>query len=336
MKKLSLSVLLLIGGVVYYSVGAPPLLTFGNDLGLHTTLFSALFAMLLLTLFSIYQTLSRYITSDIHKLSFGNGDFAYRVLVSFTITLILSAAVIGLILQQDKQHGAMLIFILMAFFTLPSTLFTLYFGKKANDSLRESRYEVIRRLGHAAEFKDNETALHIIRMSFYTKILANKLKMSKEWQELIFTAAPMHDIGKIGVPDAILNKKGKLTAEEWVIMRKHPQFGADIIGHHNSTLLKMARDIAIAHHEKWDGTGYPNQLSGNDIPLAARVVAIADVFDALTSERHYKKAWAFEEAVAYIVAESGQHFDPDIVRAFTKSIPEFKVIHHRYSDKIDH
>ncbi|WP_407676614.1 HD domain-containing phosphohydrolase [Photobacterium obscurum] len=232
----------------------------------------------------------------------------------------------------EFRRGVIVIVMLMAAFTIPSVLFTLHMGKRANDSLRGSRHELIRRLGHAAEFKDNETALHITRMSHYTRILASKLDVTREWQDLIFTASPMHDVGKIGVPDAILQKPGKLTEQEWVIMRRHPEFGADILGHHNSDLLKMARDIAIAHHEKWDGSGYPNQLGGEAIPLAARLVAIADVFDALTSERPYKRAWAIEEAVTHIVSESGKHFDPELVKVFTKSIPEFKVIHHRYAD----
>jgi len=231
------------------------------------------------------------------------------------------------------RNGMLVIILAMVAFTVPSMLFTLYAGNRSNRSLKESRREIINRLGHAAEFKDNETAMHIVRMSRYTEVLARNFKMSASWVDLIGNAAPMHDIGKIGIPDAILQKPGKLTAEEWQIMKNHPRFGADIIGeHYDSDLLDMAKEIALYHHEKWDGSGYPVGLSGEHIPLSARMVAIADVFDALTSERPYKKAWTFNDAAQLIVSESGKHFDPTLVKVFRESVPEFKMIMHKYKD----
>ena len=143
----------------------------------------------------------------------------------------------------------------------------------------------------------------------------------------------MHDIGKIGVPDSVLKKPGKFTEDEWVIMRKHPEIGAEIIGHHSSGLLRMAHLMALTHHEKWNGTGYPYQLEGEDIPIEGRIVAIADVFDALTSERPYKKAWSTEDAVAHLKAEAGQHFDPDLIPLFLDHLPEIIEIKERWPEK---
>jgi putative two-component system response regulator len=193
--------------------------------------------------------------------------------------------------------------------------------------LEETRMEVIRRLGRAAEFKDNETGLHVIRMSHYSRLLAEALvKESNDWTTLIFNAAPMHDIGKIGIPDKILLKPGKLDDEEWAEMRKHPGYGAAIISKHSSPLLQLSREIALSHHEKWDGSGYPAGLVGEAIPLSGRLIAIADVFDALTTERPYKKAWSVDDAVALINKEAGSHFDPTLVELFNHVLPDILLI----------
>lgn len=233
------------------------------------------------------------------------------------------------------RDGAYIIFGLITLFSVPFTLFTLYTGKRANDKVKASRYEILTRLGSAAEFKDNDTAHHITRMSYYSVILAKKMSMNKEWRELLLHASPMHDIGKIGVPDHILNKPGKLDPEEWEIMKRHPEYGAAIIADSNSALLNMAKDIALYHHEKWNGKGYPYGLIGEAIPLSARIVAVADVFDALTSERVYKKAWPIDDSVELIKSESGQHFDPEVVDAFTQSIDDFVEVKRKFSDSID-
>ena len=184
------------------------------------------------------------------------------------------------------------------------------------DELRETRLQIVQRLGMAAEYKDNETGLHVIRMSHYSRLLALAAGLGEDEAEDLLHAAPMHDVGKIGIPDAILRKPGKLDADEWSVMREHSRIGAKIIGEHAGGLLRMAHNIALYHHEKWDGSGYPHGLRGEEIPLEARIVAIADVFDALTSERPYKKAWSVEETVALIRSEAGRHFEPRLVQLF--------------------
>lgn len=204
--------------------------------------------------------------------------------------------------------------------------------QERTESLISTQLEIIRRLGRAAEFKDNETGLHVIRMSHYSRLMAESMDVSEKWSNLVFNAAPMHDIGKIGIPDSILLKPGKLDDQEWQLMRKHPEFGAHIIGEHESELLIMAREIALAHHEKWDGSGYPHGLKGEEIPLSARIIAIADVFDALTTERPYKKAWSVKEAVALIDEESGKHFDPSLVAIFHEVMPEILDIKEQYAE----
>ncbi len=198
--------------------------------------------------------------------------------------------------------------------------------------LNDTRLKIIQRLGRAAEYRDNETGFHVIRMSHYTRLIAREYGGNPSWVEMLYNAAPMHDVGKIGVPDNILLKPGKLDAEEWELMKKHAEFGMEIIGEEESPLLKMSGIIALSHHEKWDGSGYPNGLAGEDIPLEGRIVAIADVFDALTSERPYKKAWSVDDAVNFIKENSGSHFDPDLVPLFLKALPEILQIKANYVD----
>lgn len=192
--------------------------------------------------------------------------------------------------------------------------------------LNQSRLEVVRRLGRAAEYRDNETGLHIIRMSRYAALMAASLGWSDADCELLLHASPMHDIGKIGIPDHILLKPGKFEPDEWEVMKRHAQMGADILSDGDSVLMQLARDIALTHHEKWDGSGYPNGLAGTDIPQAGRIVAVADVFDALTSSRPYKKAWPVEDAVRLLQEQSGRHFDPEIISHFLALLPEIVAI----------
>ncbi len=198
--------------------------------------------------------------------------------------------------------------------------------------LRETRLQIVQRLGRAAEYRDNETGLHILRMSHTTALLAGSLGWGQQQCELILHASPMHDIGKIGIPDHILLKPGKLDPAEWEIMKTHAIIGANILEGDNSELLTLAREIALTHHEKWNGTGYPNALERKSIPLSGRIVALADVFDALTSARPYKKAWPIDAALDYIRTSRGTHFDPDIVDVFLQLIPEVLAIHSRYAE----
>ncbi len=209
--------------------------------------------------------------------------------------------------------------------------------RKVRERTRElvhTRLEIIRRLGRAAEYKDNETGLHVIRMSHYSRLLAEAHNLEESWVELLFNAAPMHDIGKIGIPDSILLKKSKLNDEEWEIMRQHPAYGAEIIGNEPSELLQLAREIALTHHEKWDGSGYPNGLKEDEIPLSAQIVMIADVFDALTTERPYKKAWTVEEATKFIKDNAGNHFSPQIAALLDEVMPEFMNIQSQYQEEM--
>ena len=200
------------------------------------------------------------------------------------------------------------------------------------DELQETRLQIVQRLGRAAEYKDNETGMHVIRMSHYARLLALAAGCAAAWADDLLNAAPMHDVGKIGIPDAILQKPGKLTPDEWAVMRRHPAIGAEIIGEHPSRVLRLARSVALGHHEKWDGSGYPAGLAGDAIPLEARIVALADVFDALTSERPYKKAWAPEDAMAHIQAESGRHFDPVLVACFVPLLAQLLQVRQRWAD----
>ena len=205
--------------------------------------------------------------------------------------------------------------------------------QERTEELNHTRLEIIQRLGRAAEYKDNETGLHVIRMSHYSRLIASEMNANEEWVELIFNAAPMHDIGKIGIPDAYLLKQGKLNDTEWELMTNHPEFGVAILGDNSSELLQMAKEIALNHHEKWDGSGYPNGLKGEEIPLSARIIAIADVFDALTTVRPYKQAWPVEKAVNYIDENSGSHFDPNLVSIFQRALPEILKIKEAYAEQ---
>ncbi len=199
--------------------------------------------------------------------------------------------------------------------------------------LNESRADVIRSLGVASEYRDNETGMHIMRMSNIAQVIARTLGLPDAQRELLYIAAPMHDVGKIGISDAVLLKPGKLTDDEFEIMKTHTGIGASILKGKDA-LIVAARDIACSHHERWDGNGYPHGLTGEAIPLLARICSVADVFDALTSSRPYKKAWTVEEAYNWVMSESGKHFDPDVVRAFDEAMPDILRIRELYRDDI--
>jgi putative two-component system response regulator len=198
--------------------------------------------------------------------------------------------------------------------------------------LQKSRKEIIERLGYAAEFKDNETGVHTVRVGHFAECLALEIGFNDTEAENILFAAPMHDIGKIGIPDKVLLKPGKLDAEEWEIMKKHTEYGHQILKDSSCTFLEYGSIIALSHHEKWDGSGYPQGLKGTDIPIFGRITAVADVFDALTMDRPYKKAWSIEAAVELINEQSGKHFDPQLVDAFNKILNKFIAIKKEHTD----
>lgn len=182
--------------------------------------------------------------------------------------------------------------------------------------IRQLQLEIVRRLGRAAEYRDNETGAHVIRMSKSCQLLALTAGLNATHAEDILYASPMHDVGKIGIPDQILLKPGRLDPEERKIIETHADLGYRILRDHDAPLLRMAAEIALTHHEKWDGSGYPRGLAGMDIPIEARIAAICDVFDALTSPRPYKKAWPIDEVVSFFNEQSGKHFDPELARLF--------------------
>ena len=206
---------------------------------------------------------------------------------------------------------------------------------RQNNELRKTRLRGLMMLGKAAEYKDNETGLHVQRMARYSQIIARAYGWDEDACELMLNAAPMHDVGKIGTPDHILQKPGKLNKEEWIIMKQHPIVGAEIIGNYgeDSRLFKMAAVIAETHHEKWNGKGYPKGLEGEKIPIEGRIVAIADVFDALTSKRPYKEAWPVEKAVSLLKEESGSHFDSKLIKMFLENLDEALEIKKKFAEE---
>ncbi|WP_440053079.1 HD-GYP domain-containing protein [Pseudoalteromonas sp. T1lg65] len=198
--------------------------------------------------------------------------------------------------------------------------------------LHQTRLSIVQRLGMAAEYRDEETGNHILRMSHMCKLLAELLGWNERDCDLILNASPMHDIGKIGIPDAILLKPGPLNEQEWKIMQQHTSIGAKLLEGDNSDLMQMAQRIAHCHHEKWDGSGYPQGLKNDQIPIEARITTIADVFDALTSVRPYKEAWSVEKACKQIEDSSGSHFDPELVKLFLANIEKMVAIKQQFQD----
>ena len=199
------------------------------------------------------------------------------------------------------------------------------------EQLQLAHIDLIQRLGRAAEYKDTDTGEHIARMSRYSKVLALAYGMSEYEAEQLKQAAPMHDVGKIGIPDAVLLKPGRLNENEYEHMKQHALIGAKILENSPSPLLQLAYKLALEHHEKWDGTGYPYGLKGKEISIEGRIVAIADVFDALTSKRPYKKAWSIEEALDLLKDEAGKHFDPQLVDLFIGQIDSIIEIKNTYT-----
>lgn len=200
--------------------------------------------------------------------------------------------------------------------------------------IRDRERELTTRLSRAAEFRDPETGAHIQRMAHYSHLIAHQLELAPELQTLILEAAPMHDVGKIAIPDQILLKPGKLTFEEFEVMKKHASLGYELLQGSGSEIMRAGAEIAYTHHEKFDGSGYPRGLAGEGIPLFGRIVAVADVFDALTSERPYKKAWTVDDARAFLEQGKGSHFDPHCVDALLAKWNEVLDIQKRFQDEV--
>ena len=205
--------------------------------------------------------------------------------------------------------------------------------RQAFERIKVASLDTIYRLSRAAEYKDEDTGEHILRMSNYSAAIARQMGQDEATVEAILYAAPMHDVGKIGIPDHILLKPGKLDPDEWEIMKQHTIIGGRILEGADAEFIKLAEVIALTHHERWDGSGYPGGLKGAEIPLAGRVTAIADVFDALTSKRPYKEAFSLEKSFAIIKDGRGSHFDPAVVDAFFAVQDEILSIKEEYKDK---
>lgn len=202
------------------------------------------------------------------------------------------------------------------------------------EALRRTQLQVVQKLGRAAEYRDNETGAHILRMSNISALLARALGFNEEYVQDILHASPMHDVGKIAIPDSILLKPGKFTPEEWEVMKSHTTLGYQILSGADSKLLNLASEIALYHHEKWDGSGYPEALQGDNIPISCRIVAAADVFDALLSHRPYKEPWSLDDALAYMNAQKGKHFDPQVIDIFNSLTDQIVEIRARYQDPV--
>jgi len=201
-----------------------------------------------------------------------------------------------------------------------------------NEEIWQTQHEMLSLLGEVGETRSQETGNHVRRVAIYAKILGELYGIGEEENRLLYSASPMHDIGKIGIPDAILLKPGKLEPDEYDVMKTHSTIGYDILKKSSRPLLKAAAIIAHEHHEKWDGSGYPNALSGSDIHIYGRITALADVFDALSCERVYKKAWPMEKIIEFVLNERGKHFDPDLVDMFMENIDRFKEVAAKYQD----
>jgi two-component system, response regulator RpfG len=202
--------------------------------------------------------------------------------------------------------------------------------KKATVQINARERETIVRLARTAEYRDTETGTHIVRMAHYCRSIAMAAGVSTDEQELLLLSAPMHDIGKVAIPDSILLKPGKLEPGEIAVMQQHTIIGYEILKDSESALLQYAADIALTHHERYDGSGYPQRLKGDEIPLSGRICAVSDVFDALTSVRPYKPAWSVEAALAEIQSQRGRQFDPQLVEAFASVLPQILKLKAQY------
>ena len=252
--------------------------------------------------------------------------------------------------QDDRPMGMILVFVADAcdptrdelefMVNLARALSSLVARCMVNESLQvreleleDARTDAIHRLGKASEYRDSETGMHVLRMTHVAGAVAKAMGLPEHERELLLITAPMHDVGKIGISDAILLKPGHLTPGEFDAMKKHTEHGSHLLKG-DDILFVTARDIAISHHENWDGSGYPSGLSGEAIPLLARICAVADVFDALTSTRPYKAAWPVEQAIDWVRAESGRKFDPAVIDGFNLALPEIIRIRELYRDDL--
>jgi putative two-component system response regulator len=207
--------------------------------------------------------------------------------------------------------------------------------RQRTQELYATRLQIIRRLACAMEYREGGLSHRVMRVSHYVRLLALELGVDDETVQLLFEAVPLYDIGKLGVPDYILRSADRLNKVEWQEMQRHPEIGAAIIGEHHDPLLSVARGMALSHHERWDGQGYPNRLAGERIPLAARILALADAFEAMTSTQRHRRPIAARDAAVQLFQDSGKQFDPRVVAAFRKLLPQFEAIIATYKDELE-
>jgi putative two-component system response regulator len=203
------------------------------------------------------------------------------------------------------------------------------------EELHQTRLQLIQRLARAMEIREGGMTNRVLRVSEYVALLSQALGLKSKVVEILSHAAPLYDIGKMGVPEYILRKTDTLVENEWAEVRKHPEIGAGIIGEHKDPLLEQARVMALSHHERWDGAGYPKKLKGNAIPVPGRIMAVADAFEAMTSTQRHRSPIATIDAAKKISAESGKQFDPSVVAAFMKVVKEFDGVRHKYKDELE-
>lgn len=251
---------------------------------------------------------------------------AYSVVMNELSSIIVSMYSNDTDKTQDALHA-----VNKAIFLDMGLAISVYYDSFVSE-LEEMSNEVNFSLARAGEFRDNETGMHLLRMSRMCEALALAIGQDLKWAKMIQIASPLHDVGKIGIPDTVLLKPGRLNPEELTMMRHHPEIGGKIIPNHSAEVIKMAKRISLTHHERWDGMGYPAGLQGTEIPLEGRIAAICDVFDALLSERPYKKPWSIEEARSYLQNNKGTHFDPDLVTVFLENLPKMQAIRAKYVD----
>jgi hypothetical protein len=259
----------------------------------------------------------------------------FRVYFAFTFPMLATTILFFYFRSSSTDVVAVLIMVLgLGYLLYTAFKYSSHFQlmHERTDRLREAEMEALVCLGKAGEYRDADTGDHVLRVGYASYLLAKSAGFSEQDAETLMYASPLHDLGKIGIPDSILLKPGKLTDDEQHSMKNHTRIGAAILKHSQSGVMNVAKIVALSHHEKWDGSGFPDGVSGEDIPIEGRIVAICDVFDALVSSRSYKKSWTDTEAIDFLRKNAGKHFDPRLVDLFIQNVPKIKEFSYRLED----
>ena len=259
----------------------------------------------------------------------------FRVYFAFTFPMLATTILVFYFRSPSTDVVAVLIMVLgLGYLLYTAFKYSSHFQlmHERTDRLREAEMEALVCLGKAGEYRDADTGDHVLRVGYASYLLAKSAGFTEQDAETLMYASPLHDLGKIGIPDSILLKPGKLTDDEQHSMKNHTRIGAAILKHSQSGVMNVAKIVALSHHEKWDGSGFPDGVSGEDIPIEGRIVAICDVFDALVSSRSYKKSWTDMEAIDFLRQNAGKHFDPRLVDLFIRNIPKIKAFSCRLDD----